>query len=132
MDTSGPTGYVLEVDIDFPHEIHDLLDYFGVLPEEMIIKECHYSEYSKQLASNLGVSIIYQKRLVCNLLPKQKYIVHISYIQFCVKLGVKVTKIHRILQFAQSTWLKSFMDLCAGNRTNATDSAAEETWKINF
>ena len=48
-------GYFLEVDLEYPKEIHDLHDTFPCAPEHLVIKEEMLSEYQKELREELGV-----------------------------------------------------------------------------
>ena len=49
-----------------------------------------------------------EKRLCVTLLPKTKYVVHLATLQLYVHLGLKVTRIHRVLTFKQSNFLRDF------------------------
>ena len=42
-------GYILEVDLEYPEELHDLLDTYPCAPERFNIEEKHLSEYQKKL-----------------------------------------------------------------------------------
>ena len=51
------------------------------------------------------------KKLVCNLYDKKKYVVHISSLKQALNHGLKLKKIHRIIEFNQEAWLKSYIDM---------------------
>ena len=65
-------GYILEVYVKYPKELHDLLSDLPFLPEIIEINKC--------------------KKLVCNLYDKKKYVVHINSLKRSIKSWVKVTK----------------------------------------
>ena len=46
------------------------------------------------------------KKLVCNLYNKKKYVVHINTLKQALSQGLKLKKIHRIIEFNQEAWLK--------------------------
>ena len=79
-------GFILEVDLHIPHEIHDSLkDFPLVFTHEEIGK---------------------QRKLVGTLYDKHKYIIHINNLPYIVRKGIELTKIHRILSFRHKPYLK--------------------------
>ena len=51
------------------------------------------------------------KKLVCNLYNKQKYVLHINSLKQALNHGLKLKKIHRIIEFNQKAWLKPYIDM---------------------
>ena len=50
-------------------------------------------------------------KLVCNLLNKKKYIVHIKSLKQALNHGLKFKKVHRLIEFHQEAWLKPYIDM---------------------
>ena len=51
------------------------------------------------------------KKLVCNLINKKKYVAYINALKQALNHGLKLKKIHRIIEFNQEEWLKPYMDI---------------------
>ena len=61
------------------------------------------------------------KKLIPNLGDIVKYVVHYRNLQYYLSLGMKLTKVHKILQFRQSDWLKEYVDFSTKKRQKSTD-----------
>ena len=64
------------------------------------------SKYCCYIADEYGIRIGGVNKLVPNLSNKSKYVAHNRNLQLYLLLGIKLTKVHRILKFKQSDWLK--------------------------
>lgn len=59
------------------------------------------------------------KKLVLTLNDKEKCVLHYRNLQLYLDLGLKLKKIHWVLQFNQSVWLKQYINFNTNKRTNA-------------
>ena len=59
------------------------------------------SNYSSNTANDYGIKIGSANILVPNLGNKSKYVLHYKNSQLYLSLGIKLTKVHRILKFKQ-------------------------------
>ena len=113
MDEEGERGYVLEVDVEVPNELHDELNDYPLMPEQ---KQCFGSEWTRQQYEKVGMRIRPDgsastvKKLVSDLEDKHKYVIHYRNLQQAIRLGYKLTKVWRVFSFKQSRWLKSYID----------------------
>ena len=80
-DENNDKGYILEVDVKYPKKLHDIHSDLPFLPKRMNIDKC--------------------KKLVRNLLNKNKYILHIKSLKQALNHGLKFKKVHRIIEFNQ-------------------------------
>ena len=51
------------------------------------------------------------KKLVCNLHNKKTYVVYIRSLKQALNHGLKLKKVHRIIEFNQEAWLKPYIDM---------------------
>ena len=88
----SPIGYILEVDLEYPDELHKLHNDYPLAPEKLAIPYDMLSDYCKKVLDNYGIKIGDVKKLVRNLGDKTNYIVRYKYLQLYLSLGMKLTK----------------------------------------
>ena len=103
-------GYILEVDLEYCKELHDIHNDYLLCPEHISINYDMLSNYCKNIVDKYNIKVVNNKKLIPNLYDKVKYIVRYKNLQYCLKLGMKLIKIHRILSFKHKNWLKTFTD----------------------
>ena len=69
------------------------------------------------------------KKLISNLGNKTNYVVHYRNLQLYLSLGMKLTKIHRVLKFTQCDWMKKYIDFNTKKRMNATNDFEKDCFK---
>ena len=60
-------------------------------------------------------------KLMCTLEDKEKYVLRYRNLKQYLELGMKLKKIHRILQFDQSAWMKGYIKLNTKMRMKAAN-----------
>lgn len=103
-------GYVLEIDLEYPPEIHQSHSDYPLAVQKMKVDQADLSQYSRDLKEKLGLRGPSTTKLVPNLRPKEKYVAHYRNIKFYAKQGLKITRIHRGIKFIQKPWLKAYID----------------------
>ena len=88
------------------------------------------SDYSKKIADEYEIKVGDVKKLVRNLGNKIKYIVHYRNLQLYLSLGMKLTKIHKVLKFKHSDWMKKCIDFNAEKRKNAANNFEKDFLKL--
>ena len=103
-------GYVLAVDVDYPSKLHELHSDMPFLPERMKIDKT--------------------QKLVCNLHDKKKYVVHVSILKQALNHGLKLKKVHRVIEFNQEAWLKKYIDMNTELRKKASNDFEKDFFKL--
>ena len=110
----GDTGYILEVDLEYPRELHNSHNDLPFCPEQL------KTTYGKNAA----------KKLIGTLHDKKSYIIHHRYLQTALQNGLKLKKIHRGICFHQEKWLEPYISLNNLKRTEATDAFSKNFFKL--
>ena len=99
-------GYVLEVDVKYPRELHDHHNDLPFMCEKIRVN---------------GV-----EKLVPNLHDKKKYVIHAKALKQVLDHGLVLERIHRVIQFKQSAWMKKYTRL----RTVAKNDFEKDFYKL--
>ena len=110
LATRTDKGYVLEVDVSYPKELHNSQNDLPFMCERMEIN---------------GV-----EKLVLNLRDKKNYIIHIQVLNQVLKHGLRPDRIHQAIEFDQSPWLKTYIDFNTQLRTAATNDFEKDSFKL--
>ena len=103
-------GYFLEVDLKYLDKLHELYNDYPLAPKILAVWSDMLSKYWKEIADKYEIKVGDVKKLIPNLGNKTNYVVHYRNLQLYLSLGMKLTKIHRVLKFKQSDWMKKYID----------------------
>ena len=70
------------------------------------------------------------KKLVCNLFNKKKYVAHINTLKQVLNQGLKLKKIHRVIEFNQEAWLKPCIDMNTELRKLVKNDFEKDLFKL--
>ena len=104
--------------------------HYPLAPERLEISDAMLSEYCSEIAKKYGMKIGGVNKLVLTLSSKSKYVAHYKNLQLYLSLGIKLTKVHRVLQFKQSNWFKKYIDFNTDERKNAVNSFEKDCFKL--
>ena len=99
-------GCILEVDLEYPKDLHNVHNEYPSAPERLKINKVD--------------------KLIPNLNDKRKYVIHYE----CLSLGLKLTKIHRGIKFNERPWLKDYFQLNTDLRTKGTTEFEKDFFKL--
>ena len=90
----------------------------------MLLKSC------KKIADKYEMKVDDVKKLIANLGNKANYVVHYRNLKLHLSLGMKLTKIHRLLKFKQSDWMKKYIQFNTEKRMNAVHDFEKDFFKL--
>ena len=105
------TPCILEVDLEYPENLHDLHNDYPFCPERVKCKNR-------------------VEKLIPNLRNKTKYVIHYKNLIQCLKAGLKLKKIHRGIKFIESEWMKPYIEMNTNLRTKAKNNFEKDFFKL--
>ena len=105
------TPCILEVDLEYSENLHDLHNDYPFCPERVECKN--------------GV-----EKLIPNLRNKTKYVIHYKNLIQCLRAGIKLKKIHRGIKFIESEWMKPYIEMNTNLRTKAKNNFEKDFFKL--
>ena len=130
IDKKSDVGYILEFDLKYPKELHELHNDYPLAPEKLTVTNDILSNCCKSIADKYEIKVGDLKKLIPNLANKSKYVVYYKNLQLYLSLGMKLTKIHRAFQFKQSNWRKKYIDFNTKKRMSATNDFEKDFSKL--
>ena len=70
------TGYILDVDLEYQQELHDIHNEYSLTPEKIKIPKKWLSDYCLEIANAHNITTGTVKKLVPNLMNKNNYVIH--------------------------------------------------------
>lgn len=101
---------ILEVDLEYPKELHDLRNDYPLAPEQVVVNKV--------------------PKLIPNLNDKTKYVLHYANLKQYLSFGMKLTKVHRGMKFDESDFMKKYIDLNTALRAKAKSEFHKDFYKL--
>lgn len=111
ISDNNDQGYILEVDLEYPMNIHDYHSDLPFAPEKYVPPSGN------------------SKKLIANLHNKYKYVIHYTHLKICLQNGLRLLKIHRVLTFHQKQFLEPYITLNTTLRQKATSDFERDFFK---
>ena len=117
-------GYYIVRDIDYTNECKEKTEQLALMPNKRKINdnELGYRQREKSKARS--------EKLILDQNNKTEYMVHYRMLKFYVKMGVKVTKIHRVIKFKQDYICRDYIQNNTNKRATAKTEAEKDIRKL--
>ena len=116
------------MDLEYPAELHELHNDYPPAPERLKVKKEWLSGYQTNLLED--DNILNTEKLVPNLMEKTKYVLHYRNLQLYLSLGMKLKKIHRILEFNETPWMESYIGMNTEFRKKSKSAFEKDFYKL--
>ena len=103
------TGYFLELDVEYPKTLFNSHKDLPFLPERKKVEKV--------------------EKLICSIEDKE-YVIHIRALKQALNHGLKLKKVHRVIQFNQKAWLKPYIDMNTKLRKEAKNDFEKDFFKL--
>ena len=130
LDSEAGKGPILEVDLEYPHELHDLHNDYPLAAKKMKVTKDMLSPYCRKIQEKYNASIGQVNKLVPTLANKEKYVLHYRNLQLYMSLELKLKTIHRALEFNQSSWLAQYINYNTKKPMQAKNSFEKDFFKL--
>lgn len=112
ISDSAENGYILEVDLSYPENLHMDHNDFPFCPEKCLPPGGK------------------NKKLIPNLYDKYHYVIHYVHLKKCLQHGLVLQRIHRGVIFKQSAFLKQYIDINTQLRQKAESTFEQDFFKL--
>ena len=88
------------------------------------------SPYGINIQEQFGINMGQVVKLIQRLASKKNYVLHYRNLQLYLSLGLKLKKVHRVLEFDQSPWLAQYINFNTQKRMNAKNAFENDFFKL--
>ena len=123
-------GHIYEVDLEYPEELHDLHNDYPCAPEKIKVTDDMLSDYCREIKNKFKIRSGNVNKLIPTLNEKKNYVLHEENLKLYLSLGLKLKKIHRVLEFSEKPWLKEYIDFNTEKRKKAKNEFEKDFFKL--
>ena len=123
-------GHIYEVDLEYPKELHDLHNDYPCAAEKIKVTDDMLSDYCREIKNKFNISSGNVNKLIPTLGDKRNYVLHEENLKLYLSLGLKLKKVHRVLEFSEKPWLKEYIDFNTEKRKEAKNSFEKDFFKL--
>ena len=123
-------GMIMEVDLEYPSSLHKLHNDYPLAVEKIRVNKEMLSPNCEMIRDKYGISIGQVSKFIRTLSKMEKYVLHYRNLQLYLSVRLKPKKVHRVLEFDQSPWLKQYIDFNTQKRLNANNSFEKDLFKL--
>ncbi|XP_034242358.1 uncharacterized protein LOC117645912 [Thrips palmi] len=130
VNNESAVGFLICCDLHYPDDIKEKTRYLPLCPTNELVTYSMLSGYNKKFLQKYklrfppGV-----RKLLATQLDKKEILLHGEALVFYLRHGLQLTKIHYIIEFKQSFWLRDWVNLNNDLRRSATTTTQSNAAK---
>jgi len=96
----------------------------------MRVKKEWLSKKQQELIECSGQRYTPTDKLIPNLFDKSRYVIHYRNLQYYISQGMIIKKVHRVIKFKQSPWMKPYIEYNTALRAKAKNDFEKDLYKL--
>lgn len=131
MDPNGEKGATFMVSLEYPVELHDRDNCLPLCPEKISVPFDSLSNYTKRILRQENMKYSPKiKKLIPHLGDRKEYVVHFRTLQFYLKKGMVLKKVHSAITYTQEAWMRDYVLFNAEKRKQAVNTFEKNLFKF--
>ena len=136
LEDEADYGYLFEVDLEYPSELHATTADFPLAPEGAYIEEDMFSPYMssfyKSMCENRGCNNKYKpyRKLLLTHYDKDMYVCHYSILKFYLQMGMRLVRVRSAIRFRQKRFVESYIKYNSSRRAEARNAFEKDYYKL--
>jgi hypothetical protein len=127
---SSDQGFIVEVDLEYPKELHDAHSDYPLAPERLCVDASQVSSYCREYNTKFNRTFTSTSKLMCHLGERTRYVIHAKTLGLYLRLGMKLKRIHRALSFHQEAWMADWINGNTAKRAKAQTDFEKDLFKL--
>ena len=87
-------------------------------------------EFQRNFLGNHGSTLSKEEKINLDLNKKERYVIHCRLLQYYLKQGIKITKVHRVISCHEDNWLGKYIEQSTNQRIKSKTNFESELWKL--
>ena len=130
IDPDGDTCYILEVDLEYPREIHDRHNDYPLAARNRKIDETEVSPYNQAFLDRNEEQFKSSQKLCPDLYDKEKYVCSLKNLKLFLQQGMRLKGVRRVFCADQSPFLAPYIKFNSEKRLGSTSKFESDFFKL--
>ena len=122
--------YFIVFDLEVPEELNDYHKDYPMTLVKIKIEDDMLAPYWSEIKRKYNNKSEGFNKLAPNLIPKNNYVVYYRDLKYYLSQRLILKKVHKILEFKQSAWIKPYIDFNTERRKEATNETDKYLFKL--
>lgn len=130
LDDTGDCGYAFLIDLEYPKELHISHNDYPMAFYKRTVNRSEYSKTQLDQIQSMKLKPVETEKLIADFRTRERYLVHYRNLKFYLKHGLRIKKIHKVISFKQSEWMKPYIDDAVEKRKQSSSKLLKNYYKL--